>query len=163
MFGQVRAPTVWEEGRLTAARVAQLAVLAGVMALGLDLLLNDRLTPVFDVAVVLICLAAALGVRHGDFTVVALVPPLLLLGVVGVLALLDTSYVAEPRDGWVQALVSGVTHRITGLAVGYALLLAVMVVRLRVRVRFGDRTPATAHRPQRNRSGSPAPTRITSG
>lgn len=159
---------MWEEGRLAAVRVAQLAVLAGAVAVGLDLLVNDRLTPLFDVVLVLICVAAALGVRHGDFTVVALVPPLLLLGVVGSLALLDTSYVAQPHDGWVQALVSGVTHRITGLAVGYALLLAVMVVRLRVRERFGDRTPATTDRPRRgwpqaNRSGSPAPTRTTSG
>ena len=46
-------------------------------------------------------------------------------------------------------------HRAGGLAAAYALVLAVLVVRIRVRARHGDRYA--------NRSGSPAPTRVTSG
>ena len=155
----VSAPTLWEEGRLSASRVVRLAVLAGVLALVLDVVVNARLTALFDVAFVLICLASVLAVRPQDFTTIALLPPLALLGMVAVLALVDTSYVADAVDGWGQAVVSGLTHRATGLAVGYALVLAVIVVRLRVRVSRARQARA-AHS---QREGSPAPTRTTSG
>lgn len=144
---------MWEEGRLTVSRVVRLAVLASIVVLAVDLLVNARLSALFDVAFVAICLACALAVRPRDFAGVAMLPPLLLVGTVAALAAVDTSWVAESSDGWVQALVSGITHRATGLAVGYGLLLLVLLVRMRVRVR----------RAHSNREGSPAPTRATSG
>ncbi len=150
------APTLWEEGRLTASRIVRLAVLAGTLVLAVDIGLNGRVTALFDVAFVLLCVGAALGVRPGDFTGVALLPPLLLAGFVGVLAAIETAWVAQARDVWFQALVSGITHRATGLAIGYALVLAVLVVRLRVGVR-------RSREAQAKRAGSPAPTRVTSG
>ncbi|WP_051706091.1 DUF6542 domain-containing protein [Nocardioides aequoreus] len=147
------APTLWEEGRLTVSRVARLAVLAGTLALALDVAVNGELTALFDVAFVAICLAAVLAVRPRDFAAMALLPPLLLAGLVGLVAAIDTSWVARTDDGWVQALISGITHRATGLAVGYALVLLVLLVRMRV----------VARRAQAKRSGSPAPTRTISG
>lgn len=150
------APTLWEEGRLTVSRVVRLAVLASTAALGLDLVVNGRLTGLFDVLFVLICLGCALGVRPREFTAVALLPPLLLLGVIGLLAAIDTAWVAEPSDSWVQALVSGVTHRATGLSVGYGLVLLILPTRMQVRARRRRALP------QPKRDGSPAPTRITS-
>ncbi|GAB3996063.1 hypothetical protein GCM10028771_25510 [Nocardioides marmoraquaticus] len=155
----VSAPTLWEEGRLSASRVVRLAVLAGVMTLVLDVLVNGRLTALFDVGFVLVSLASVLAVRPRDFTSIALLPPLALLGFVGVLALVDTAYVAEAVDGWAQAVVSGLTHRATGLAVAYALVLAVIVIRTRVRVSRAEQQRAA----QSQREVSPAPTRTISG
>jgi hypothetical protein len=157
----VSAPTLWEEGRLTVSRVVRLAVLASTVALALDLAVNGHLTGLFDVLFVLVCVGCALGVRPREFTAVALLPPLLLLGVVGLLAAIDTSWVAEATDSWVQALVSGITHRATGLSVGYGLVLLMLATRMQVRARRRSRGPSQSSA-QANRDGSPAPTRITS-
>lgn len=155
----VSAPTLWEEGRLTASRVIRLAVIAGTLTLALDIAVNGHLTPLLDVAFVLICIGAVLGVRPTEFVSIALMPPLLLLVMVGVVAAVDTGYVAIAGDGWVQAVVTGITRHATGLAIGYTLVLAGIVVRLRVRTsRAGQRRAA-----QVQRSASPAPTRTTSG
>jgi len=147
----VSAPTLWEEGRLSASRVVRLSILAGLLVLALDLAINHRPTLLFDVGFVAICVGAALAVRPRDFFTVGVLPPLLLLGLVTLIALVDRDWVAEPGDGLVQAVVSGLAHRATGLTVAYALTLLVLVIRQRVRA---------AHT---KRSGSPAPTRATSG
>lgn len=149
------APTLWEEGHLTGSRVIRLSVLAGLLVLAVDLLLGPELSLLFDLGFVVLCVAAALAVRPADFFVVAVLPPLLLLGLVLFAAAVEPGWVALPEDNVVQAVVSGLAHRAGGLAAAYALVLAVLVLRIRVRARHGDRYA--------NRSGSPAPTRVTSG
>ncbi len=154
------APTLWEEGRISGSRVTRLAVLAGVLVLVLDLALSRRLSLVFDLGFVLICVGAALAVRPRDFFSVGVLPPLLLLGFVGVVALVDTAWVARPDDGFVQAVVSGLAHRANGLLIASLLALAVLAIRQRVIVR---RTRAGASVGYSKRAGSPAPTRTTTG
>lgn len=149
------APTLWEEGHLAGNRVVRLAALAGLLVMAADLLLGPRLSLLFDLGFVVLCVAAALAVRPADFFVVAVLPPLLLLGLVLVAALVEPGWVARPEDNVVQAVVSGLAHRAGGLATAYALVLAVLLVRLRVRARHGERYA--------KRAGSPAPTRVTSG
>lgn len=151
----VSAPTLWEEGHLTGSRVVRLSVLAGLLVLAVDLLLGTGLSLLFDVGFVLLCVTAALAVRPADFFAVAVLPPLLLLALVLIGAVVDPGWVALPEDTVVQAVVSGLARRAGGLAAAYALVLAVLVVRLRVRARHGDRYS--------KRVGSPAPTRVTSG
>ena len=51
----------------------------------------------FDVAFVLVCVAAALAVRPRDFFVIGVLPPLLMAGTVAVLALLDLRGTSRTR------------------------------------------------------------------
>ncbi len=95
----------------------------------LDLLVFRGVTVLFDVAFVLVCVAAALAVRPKDFFVIGVFPPLLMAGTVAVLALLTRSSVADPGDGFLQAVVSGLAHHAGSLVVGYALTLAILALR----------------------------------
>jgi hypothetical protein len=142
---------------MAGSRVTRLAVLAGLVVLVLDLAITRRLTLVFDIGFVLVCVGAALAVHPRDFFHVGVLPPLLLLGLVSLVAIANSGWVAEPGDGFVQAVVSGLAHRATGLLAAYLLALGVLMIRQRVRVRNGRRATYS------KRAGSPAPTRATSG
>ena len=139
---------------MAGSRVTRLAVLAGLVVLLLDLAITRRLTLVFDIGFVLVCVGAALAVHPRDFFHVGVLPPLLLLGLVSLVAIANSGWVAEPGDGFVQAVVSGLAHRATGLLAAYLLALGVLLIRQRVRVRRAAYS---------KRAGSPAPTRATSG
>jgi hypothetical protein len=138
---------------MAGSRVTRLAVLLGLLVLALDLAIFRHLNVVFDIGFVLICLAAALAVHPRDFFGVGVLPPLLLLGLVTLVALVHRDWVADPGDGLVQAVVSGLAHRASALLTGYLLVLAVLGMRQRVRTK----------RRYSNRAGSPAPTRATTG
>ena len=137
---------------MAGSRVMRLAVLSGLLVLALDLAINSRLTLLFDIGFVLLCVAAALAVRPRDFFHVGVLPPLLLLGFITLVASIRRSWVAESGDGLIQAVVSGLAHRASGLLAAYLLALAVLAIRQRV-----------LKRRYSNRAGSPAPTRATSG
>ncbi len=130
-----------------------MVVAAGVVVLVvvlLDLAIIDGLSPAFDVLFVLVCVGAALAVRPRDFFVVGVLPPLLMAGTVAVLAVLARDAVADPADGFLQALVSGLAHHSTALVVGYALTLALLAVRQLALRNAGTlrarRSPADAER-----------------
>ena len=137
---------------MAGSRVTWLAVLLGLVVLALDLTFNSRLTLLFDVGFVLLCVAAALAVRPRDFFHVGVLPPLLLLGFITLVASIRRAWIAESGDGLIQAVVSGLAHRASGLLVAYLLALAVLAIRQRVLKRRYSK-----------RAGSPAPTRATSG
>ena len=139
---------------MSGSRVTRLAVLSGLLVLTLDLAIFHRLNLLFDVGFVLLSVAAALAVHPRDFFQVGVLPPLLLLGLVTLIALVHSAWIADPGDGLVQAVVSGLAHRAGGLLAAYLLALAVLATRQRVRTKRG-RYP--------KRVGSPAPTRATSG
>ena len=139
---------------MAGSRVTRLAVLGGLVVLALDLLLGPRVGVLFDIGFVLLCLAAALAVHPRDFFGVGVLPPLLLLGLITLAAIIDTASVADPGDGLIQAVVSGLAHRATALMTAYVLVLGVLAIRQRVAVK---------RRRYSNRAGSPAPTRATSG
>ena len=136
---------------MSGSRVTRLSVLAGLLLLMIDLAINRHLTLVFDIGFVLICVGAALAVRPRDFFQVGVLPPLLLLGLVTLVALVQRDWVADAGDGLVQAVVSGLAHRASGLLAAYVLTLAILAVRQRV---------LAAHS---KREGSPAPTRSRTG
>jgi hypothetical protein len=138
---------------MAGSRVTRLAVLLGLLVIALDLAVFGHLNLVFDIGFVLICLGAALAVHPRDFFGVGVLPPLLLLGLVTLVALVHRDWVADPGDGLVQAVVSGLAHRASALLTGYLLVLAVLGMRQRVRTK----------RRYSKRVGSPAPTRVTTG
>jgi hypothetical protein len=139
---------------MSGSRVIRLAVLGGLVVLAVDLAINRHVTILFDIGFVLVCLGAALAVHPRDFFGVGVLPPLLLLGFVTLLSVTERGWVAQPDDGVIQAVVSGLAHRASGLMVAYALVLAVLAIRQRVAVK---------RRRYAKRSASPAPTRTTSG
>ena len=121
--------TLWEEGRQPGRQVVTLAAVVTGVVVALNLLLSGELGLFFDLAFIGVCAAAALSVRPRDFFVVGVSPPLLMLGVVLILALVARGAVAEEADGLIQAVVSGLAHRAGGLIAGYGLTLAVLAVR----------------------------------
>lgn len=121
--------TLWEEGRKPGPLVAGAAAVAVLAAVLLDLVAFDDLTLVFDVAFVLVCSAAALAVRPSDFFVIGVYPPLLMAGTVAMLAVLSPAAVAEPADGFLQAVVSGLAHHSGFLVLGHALTLGILALR----------------------------------
>ena len=152
----VSAPTIWEEGHLSGDRVTRLAALACVLAAVLDVAITRNLSALFDFAFVLICVGMAIGVRPSDFFRIGVLPPILLVVVCSVLAIVMRSAVADKGDGFIQAVVAGLAHHGVALFVGYFMALAVLAVRHKVLTRNTRR-----HHPKR--AGSPAPARVTSG
>lgn len=128
--GRSAAPrTLWEEGRRPGRQVVTLGALTAAAAAWLDVGLSGRLMLFFDVTFVVVCLAAALAVRPRDFFLVGVLPPLLMLGVVTMLAVSARGAVAEEVDGLVQAVVSGLAHHAGALAVGYVFTLGILALR----------------------------------
>jgi hypothetical protein len=143
---------------MASSRVVRLAILGGLLVLALDIVINGQLTVIFDIGFVLLCAWAALAVRPRDFFPIGVLPPLLLLGLITLLAIVHTAWVAQPGDGLIQAVVSGLAHRATGLLTAYLLTLAILAIRQRV---FRKRTRQRVD--YSKRAGSPAPTRATTG
>lgn len=140
-----------------------LAVAVVTPVVALDVAVFGHLTMFFDVCFVLVCLAAALGVRPRDFFVAGVLPPLLLAATVLGLALVARDVVASPADSLTQALVSGLAHEAGALAAGYALALVVLALR-QVAVRHAGairasaaRHPRPADRPGPQESRRPRP------
>jgi hypothetical protein len=145
--------TLWEEGHESGRRVVVLGVALALTVTALDLLVFGRLTAVFDVGFVLLCVGLALLVRPSDFFTVGVLAPPLMVTVFVLVGVSRPEVIADATDGLVQAVVSGLSQHAGALIAGYLLSLAVLAVRHRVM----GRQDAS------NRVGSPAPTRTTSG
>lgn len=127
-----RAPTLWEEGRQPGREVVLLGVAVVVSVAALDVLLTGGVGLFFDLCFVALCLFLALRVRPRDFFTVGVLPPLMLLGVLVLLAVAERTSIARAGDGPVQAVVSGLTHHSAALAAGYTLALVCLAYRQRL-------------------------------
>lgn len=121
--------TLWEEGRHSGRLVRTMAVAALVVTAFVDVIVFDRVSLLFDIVFVALCVAAALAVRPRDFFLVGVLPPLMMLGAVLLLALVSRDLVGERGDGLVQAVVSGLAHHAGALVTGYVLTLAILALR----------------------------------
>ncbi len=155
------APTLWEEGQMSGSRVTRLAALAGVLVLAVDIAIFGHPTILFDLGFVLVCVAAALAVRPQDFFRVGVLPPLLLLGLMTLAAVIHRAWVGQTGDGVLQAVVAGLAHRASALLTAYLLTLAVLAIRQSVRKK--RLAAARERQAQPNLEVSPAPTRSTTG
>ncbi len=144
---------------MSGSRVTRLAALAGVLVLSVDVAIFGHPTILFDIGFVVICVGAALAVRPADFFRVGVLPPLLLLGLMTLAALVHRAWLGPAGDGVLQAVVSGLAHRASGLLAAYLLTLAVLAARQHV-IRHRREQVRQA---QANRETSPAPTRSTTG
>jgi|GEM_PF-1188172 hypothetical protein len=164
---RVSAPTLWEEGTMSGKRVTKLAVIASALAIGIDLLITQRLGVVFDVAFVIVSIGAALAVTPKDQFRVGVLPPLLMLGVMAFTAVVYRAGIALTQDGFVQAVVSGLANHSGALFAACVNALVVLAIRQRVRKMRSDRV-TRARSPYNvkvhsKRDASPAPYLITSG
>jgi hypothetical protein len=100
-----------------------------LVAVVLVSLIIGRLGLFFDLAFVVVCIAAALAVRPQDFFTVGVLPPLLLAATVTAVAVVDPAAVARADDAVAQAVVSGLAHHAIALVIGYALTLGVIALR----------------------------------
>lgn len=124
--------TLWEEGHEPGREVAALGVALALTAAAVDLLLTGRAGVLFDLGFVALCVALALAVRLPDFFTVGVLPPLLMLSTFLLLAMSRAESIAQPDDGLLQAVVSGLSHHSVALVLGYVLALGVLAVRQRV-------------------------------
>jgi hypothetical protein len=130
-----RPRSAWIEGRVPGHEVAALTGALLLTVAVLDLLMSGRVGLFYDLAFVSLCAAAAVAVRHGDFFVIGVWPPLAMLAVMALFAIADPGTVAEASDGAVQATVTGLSSHSLGLLAGYGVCLVTLAWRRQV----GDR------------------------
>ena len=130
-----RSDPFFDPGSESGRQVVALGVAGTLTAVSIDVALAGRLTQFFDLCFIALCLALAALVRRRDLFAVALLPPLLMIGVFIFVAVVARDVVADPRDGLVQAVVSGVATHGIALFVAYVLCLGWLGWRLR---RTGD-------------------------
>jgi hypothetical protein len=123
--------TIWDEGRENGRAVVALGAAVALSAIAVNLAMVGRVSMFFDLWFVLLCLGLALLVHPRDFFTVGVLPPLIMLGAFVVLAAGRPEAIASPRDGMVQAVVSGLAHHSVALIAGYALCLLTLLVRQR--------------------------------
>jgi hypothetical protein len=150
--------TLWEEGREPGRQVVALGAALALTAVVIDVAVVGRVSLFFDLCFITMCVAVALAVRPTDFFTVGVLPPLLMVGVFTLLGLTRPGVIADPRDGVIQAVVSGLSHHSVALVVGYLLCLGCLALRQRLGQTTGQPAGQAA-----KRSGSPAPRRTTSG
>lgn len=124
--------TLWEEGREPGRQVVALALAVALTAVVADVALDGHVGWLFDVVFVLASVAVALLVRPRDFFTAGVLPPLAMAVVFALLAATQPAAIAHPEDGFVQALVTGLSAHAVALLLGYALCLACLAVRHRV-------------------------------
>jgi hypothetical protein len=122
---------VWDEGREPGRAVVALGVAVALTVIVVNVAMVGRVSMFFDLWFVLICFGLALLVRPRDFFTVGVLPPLIMLGAFAVLALGRPEAIAEPQDGLVQAVVSGLAHHSVALTIGSALCRATLLARQR--------------------------------
>jgi hypothetical protein len=126
------ARTLWEEGHEPGRQVVALGAALALTIVVLDVALVGRVSLFYDLCFVVLCIALALKVRPTDFFTVGVLPPLIMVGVFALLGLTRPAVIADPGDGVVQAVVSGLSHHSGALVAGYLLCLATLAVRQRV-------------------------------
>ncbi len=112
-------------------QVVALGLAAVLTVVVVNVLLVGELTLFFDLCFVVVCLTLALAVRTRDFFTVGVLPPLMMVGIFTMIGLSMPEVIAHPRDGVVQAVVTGLAHHSGALVAGYALCLATLAFRTR--------------------------------
>lgn len=121
----------WPQGRESGRHVVVLGVAVALTLVALDLLLVGRLSLFFDLSFVALSLGLAFVVRRDDFFTVGVLPPLIMVAVFALLAVVARGAIANPDDGFVQAVVTGLATHSAALAGGYALCLGALALRQR--------------------------------
>jgi hypothetical protein len=122
---------VWDEGREPGRAVVALGVAVALTVIVVNVAMVGRVSMFFDLWFVLLGLGLALLVLPRDFFTVGVLPPLIMVVGFAILAVDRPGAIASPRDGLVQAVVSGLAHHSVALVCGYALCLVTLLARQR--------------------------------
>lgn len=125
------ATTLWEEGHEPGHSVVSLGVAVVLTAVAIDITLSEDLGLLFDLSFVVLCVALALMVRPRDFFTIGVLPPLMMLGVVLLLAVAVPEAVSTRHSDVVGTVVAGLAHHAGALVIGYALCLGILANRQR--------------------------------
>lgn len=126
------AVTLWEEGREPGRELVALGAAVTLTVVALDLSIGDSLSWFFDLSFVILCVALALLVRPDDFFTVGVLPPLIMLGIVTLLAFAAPSAISDASTSTVGTVIAGLAHHAGSLVVGYLLCLAILANRQRL-------------------------------
>lgn len=126
------ARTLWEEGHEPGRAVVALGLAVTLTVVVIDLAVMGRVSLVFDVAFVLLCVGMALLVRPADFFTVGVLPPVVMLAVFTVLAVARPDMLGREGDSTLQAIIYGLSHHAIALGIGYGLCLACLAIREQV-------------------------------
>ena len=88
------ARTLWEEGQEPGRQVVALGAALALTVVVIDLMLMGRVSLLFDLCFVALCIGLALAVRPRDFFIVGVLPPLIMLGVFALLGLTRPAVIA---------------------------------------------------------------------
>ena len=110
-------------------RVVGGAIACAVTVMAVDLALTQRLSLFFDLWFVLIGLSAAMVVRRRGLFAVGVLPPLLMGGVVAVLALLVPSSLTTSHLAFVSTWLTGLAHHGASLVVTHGVVLVIVGLR----------------------------------
>ncbi|MBF4163604.1 DUF6542 domain-containing protein [Nocardioides acrostichi] len=121
-----RTPALPQEAAPSLVVLALALLLTAVAA---DGLLSPGLGRVLDVGFLLTCLAVGLLVRHGDFFVAGVLPPLALTGVLTLVALTSPGVLAGGDTGWLGSTFAGLAHHSTALVLGWVTALVTLLMR----------------------------------
>lgn len=124
--------TLWEAGHESGREVVVLGLALALTVVLLDLSVVGRVSLLFDVGFVALCIGLALAVRRADFFTVGVLPPLIMVAVFAVLAVSRPGVTGAAADGVVPAVVSGLAQHSMALVVGYALCLVCLALRRQV-------------------------------
>jgi hypothetical protein len=122
---------IWDDGREPGRAVVALGVAVALSVIVVNVAMVGRVSMFFDLWFVLLCLGLALLVRPRGFFTVGVLPPLVMVGAFAVLAVDQPGAIANPDDGLVQAVVTGLAHHSVALVCGYALCLVTLFARQR--------------------------------
>lgn len=126
------ARTLWEEGHEPGRAVVALGLAVALTVVVIDLAVMGRVSLVFDVAFVLLCIAMALLVRPADFFTVGVLPPLVMLAVFALVAMARPDTIGREQDSTLQAIIYGLSHHAIALGIGYGLCLGCLAIREQV-------------------------------
>lgn len=126
-----QAKALWDVGQEPGRQLVALGMAVALTAVTIDVFIVGRVSLFFDLAFVTLCLGLAALVRLDDFFIVALMPPIMMLAVFTLVALVAPEALGEAGDGFTQTLVSGMVRHSWALLAGFVLCLGWMGFRAR--------------------------------
>jgi len=109
--------------------VVFIALLSTLSIAALDRGWTGRLSQFFDLCFVLACIVAALAVRRSGLFTVGVVPPLVMVVVLSVFAVVDPATLTAQHLAFISTLLTGLAHHAAALVAGHASALTILVAR----------------------------------
>jgi hypothetical protein len=101
---------------------------AGLLSL-VDLAITGRLSLFFDLSFIVVCTVAALAVRRSELFTVGVLPPVVMVAVLAVLAVVEPASLTVDHLGFASTLLTGLAHHAAALVAAHGAVLAIVAAR----------------------------------